>query len=89
MPGWILVANRFSLLPTIRSGGFLRVIASLSCLVVVSGCSNIRQPSLEMPLPVLPSEAARASQTTDGKIDLPSLAESDSAERVSTDSGLE
>ena len=87
MPGWILVANRFSLLPIISSGVFLRVIASLSCLVVVSGCSNIRQPSLEMPLPILPSEVARATQTTDGKIDLPSLAVSDAAERVSADGG--
>ena len=89
MPGWILVANRSSLLPIFqRTGGLLSVIASLTCLVVVSGCSNIRQKSLEMPLPILPSEVAKASQTGDGKIDSPSLTANDSVGEVSEDDSV-
>ena len=80
MPGWILVANRFSLQSIIRrSGGLFSAIASLSCLVIVSGCSNMRQQSLELPLPILPSEVATATQTVDEE---PVSTRSESAEDV-------
>ena len=59
MPGWILVANRFSLLTIFRKyGGLSSAVLPLVCLVVLTGCSNLRQQSLELPLPVLPSQAA-------------------------------
>ena len=59
MPGWILVANRFLFSSTIRNnGGALSGIALLACLLVLSGCSNIRQQSLDSSLPILPSQAA-------------------------------
>ena len=92
MPGWILVANRFSLLLIIRSnGGLLSVLASLTCLVVVSGCSNMRQQSLDLPLPILPSEVATATQTADGRPIAPVLPPSDFAKDSSkqSDSALD
>jgi len=87
MPGWILVANRFSLLPIIRKRGLLSVIAPLACLVVVSGCSNIRQNSVGLPLPILPSENATATETSDEASALHLLTASGSAESVSTEEG--
>ena len=87
MPGWILVANRFSLLPiTCRNGRLLSGIASLACLVIVAGCSNMRQQSLDVELPILPSKAAMAAQSAEKETDLSSLTTSDSVEEVSTDS---
>ena len=84
MPGWILVANRFSLLPIMRKYGRLSTVtASLTCLVVVAGCSNIRQQSLELPLPALPSEAAVATDTND-ESDFPLLTSRRSAAGTGT-----
>jgi len=63
MPGWILVANRSSFLTTLgKNGGLPSAVLSLTCLVVLTGCSNLRQQSLELPLPVLPSQAAVAAE---------------------------
>ena len=59
MPGWILVANRSSFLSTFgKSGSLLGAVLSLAYLVVLTGCSNLRQQSLESSLSVLPSRAA-------------------------------
>ena len=59
MPGWILVANRFSFLTNFgKNGGLPRAVLSLACLVILTGCSNLRQQSLDSPLPILPSQAA-------------------------------
>ena len=80
MPGWILVANRFSLLPIIRKRGLLSAMASLICLVAVSGCSNIRQQSLDLPLPILPSENATATLSNGEVQGLPLPSDSGAAE---------
>ena len=66
MPGWILVANRFSFLTAFwKNGGLPSAVLSLACLVVLTGCSNLRQQSQELPLPVLPSQAAVEADQVD------------------------
>ena len=95
MPGWILVANRFLLLTIFRKyGGLSSAVLPLVCLVVLTGCSNLRQQSLELPLPVLPSQAAveadeisapvsPLSEKTDAVV-VDSAVESDSALNLSS-----
>ena len=76
MPGWILVAKRFSFLFTVGNNGrVLTAFMSLTCLMVLSGCSNIRQSSLELPLPILPSQAAAADGSVDGNFTKSNFAE--------------
>jgi len=76
MPGWILVAKRFSFLFTVGNNGrVLTAFTSFACLVILSGCSNIRQSSLELPLPILPSQAAAADGSVDGNFTKSNFAE--------------
>ena len=59
MPGWILVSNHSSFPTTLdKKRVALAAFALAACLVMLTGCSNLRQQSLELQLPVLPSQAA-------------------------------
>ena len=88
MPGWILVANRFSLLPIMRKcGDSLSVMAAIACLVVVSGCSNMRQQSLELPLPILPSENAIATDSNGEASEFPQLTNNKSDKSAADSAG--